>query len=201
MNGKFIEFYVNNFNSLKSFEEADINFIPSILRRRMSKLDKCVISVLNKAFTDNVNNVIFSSKKGEIERLLKLIEQYSLEKEVSPNLFSGSVHNYSAGFFLLNNKKAIPYNALASGDCSISAGLLSAVVSKYDLTSFCYVDPKDEDYIALALNVSKHPLNNSVKYRLFIQNNDNIKDDFDSFIQLFNGNLYDRKGFLKWKKL
>ena len=189
MNDKFIEFYVNNFNGLKSFEEADVNFIPAILRRRMSKLDKCVISVLNKAFTDNVQNLIFSSKTGEFERLLKLIEQYSLEKEVSPNLFSGSVHNYSAGFFLLNKKKAIPYNALASGNCSISAGLLSAVVSKYDVTSFCYVDPKGDNYVALALNVSKNPLKTSEKYRLFIQNNDNIKDDFESFTKLFNGEI------------
>ena len=153
----------------------------------MSRLDKCVISVLNKSFTEDVNNVIFSSKTGERERLLKLIEQYITEKEVSPNLFSGSVHNYSAGFFLLNKKKAIPYNALASGDCSISAGLLSAVVSKYDVTSFCYVDPKEDDYVALALNVSKNPLKSSEKYGLFIQNNDNVKDDFESFAKLFNG--------------
>lgn len=196
MNEKFIEFYVSNFNSLKSYENPDVSFIPAILRRRMSKFDKCVISVLNKTFNEKSENIIFSSKTGELERLLKLIEQYSIDKEVSPNLFSGSVHNYPIGFFLLNGKKSVPYNALSSMSNPISTGLISAVVSKNSITTYCYCDPNGDNYIALALNISKIPLENSLKFRLFAEENENAKDDnFDKFEDLFNGKINSLKTF------
>ena len=102
-----LEFYVNKYNYLKNSNEIDLSFIPPIMRRRMSIVDKYILSVLNNIYSDNIENIVFSSQYGEVERLIKLINQYTENKEVSPNAFSCSVHNYSEGFFLLNKQKSI----------------------------------------------------------------------------------------------
>ena len=160
-----------------------MSFLPPVVRRRLSKLDKGVIFLLNKTVDENTKNVIFSSQTGELERLLKLIEQYTSEKEVSPNTFSGSVHNYPVGFFLLNNKKAVPYNALSAGDKSISAGITATVCDKFDDTAFCYCDIYDGEIFAFSVSVNK--LKNGTKYRLIQKNNTERNDSFDDYIKLF----------------
>lgn len=184
MKDNFIEFYVNKFNYLKSAEPIDISFLSPIIRRRLSKLDKGVISLLEKTICENTQNIVFSSQTGELERLLKIIEQYTTEKEVSPNTFSGSVHNYPVGFFLLNNKKSIPYNAISAGDNSISAGITAAVISKYNNVLFCYCDIYEETLYAFAISINKKD-HNGKKYRFSIKNN-NINSNFDDYIELFS---------------
>ena len=181
-----LEFYVNKFCYLDN--DVDVNFIPPILRRRLSALDKAGLTVLNKAFSDNIENVVFSSQFGQIDRLNRLIEQYKSEQEVSPNTFSCSVHNYSAGFFLLNIKKPIPYTALSSFNNSISEGILASVISKYENNLFCYADANDGVTKAFALNISKKPTQNT-KYILKQGNNDVFEDVYDDFIKFFSGKL------------
>ncbi|MBR6098611.1 beta-ketoacyl synthase chain length factor [bacterium] len=185
MKDNILEFYVNKFDYAESTEAVDISFIPPIMRRRLSKLDKCTLSVLNKTFTDDIQNIVFSSQYGEFERLIKIITQYTEDKEVSPNTFSGSVHNYPVGFFLLNNKKSVPYNAVASGRNSISSGLLAAVISDYNNILYCYADPNGDDFRAFAINISKNPLPQSQKFRITTGNKD-FDDNFDDYIKLFN---------------
>ena len=187
MNEKVLEFYVSKFDYVEETSQADINFIPALMRRRLSSIDKAAISVMEKTFEDNVEYIVFSSQYGEAERLFKLISQYSTEKEVSPNIFSGSVHNYPIGFFLLNKKKPIPYNAVAACENSISNGLLTALISNYDNILFCYSDYINDNSFAFSVNIYKKPKVNSVKYKLIFEQNDNIKDMFENFINFFTG--------------
>ena len=187
MKEKFIEFYINKFNYLDSSDNIDVSFLSPIVRRRLSKLDKGVIYLLNKTVCDDTKNIIFSSQTGEFDRLMKIIEQYSTEKEVSPNTFSGSVHNYPVGFFLLNHKKPIPYNALSAGDNSVSAGLEAAVISK-DNTLFCYADIYGGNLITFAVSLTKVG-DNKNKYMLIIKNNTEINDTFENYIKFFNGKI------------
>ena len=156
MENKTIEFWVNNFSFVKSGaneNEIDLSFISPVLRRKMSYFDKSILHTLNCVFNDEVENIIFSSRYGELEKLIKIIAQYKVDKEVSPNLFLGSVHNFGIGFFLLNKNKSINYNAVSSAENSISIGLLTTLISKYDKNIFSYAD----DGCALALNLSKTP--------------------------------------------
>lgn len=183
-----LEFYVNKFNYLTDIDEIDINFIPSILKRRMSTVDKVCVSVLNKTFSDDIQNIIYSSQYGEVERLLKVISQYKEMKEVSPNLFSASVHNYPTGFFLFNIKKAIPYMALSACDNSISSGLLEAVISKYNNNLFCYCDVNIGKVTSFALNISKTPKDNSVKYKAVLKNSEK-DDNFEDYIKFFKNDI------------
>lgn len=185
MKDDIIEFYVDKFEYLTSSVDADLDFIPPLVRRRMSKIDKVSFSVMNKCFDEDVDYLVFSSCQGQVERLLKIIEQYSSMGEISPAVFSGSVHNYGAGLFLLNRKKPIPYNAISGGDNSISSGLLSAVISDYQNILFCYADKIGDDFCAFALKISKKSKNKSKKYIIRKKNTQNI-DNFDEFIKLFD---------------
>lgn len=184
-----LNFYVNKYNFLKDTNSLDLSFLPPILRRRMSTLDKITLSILNQTYSDDVQNIVFSSQYGEVERLIKLISQYLEDKEVSPNAFSGSVHNYSSGFFLLNKQNPLPYSALSSCENSISMGLLSSVISNYDNILFCYADFYDNNANALAINLTKQKKSQSDEYIISLENNTNIKDNFNNFINLFDKNI------------
>ncbi len=186
MNENLIEFYVRSFIDCKQKSDIDVSFIPAIQRRRLTDIDKSAVFVMNKALTEDTEYIVFSSQHGEAERLDKLITQYTTEKEVSPNVFSGSVHNYAAGFLLMNNKKPVPYNALASGDNSISMGLLSAIISKYDNVLFCYADNFDDKCISFAINISKNKTINADKYYIQMKRDNITKDDFREFVSLFS---------------
>ena len=181
MKENLLEFYLNKFYFSKNFDNLDISFVPQILRRKATNFDKMVLSGLNKIFSNDIENIIFSSRYGEFERLKKIIEQYSLNNEISPNVFSSSVHNYPIGFFLFNIKKPVPYMALSNMSDSFSSGLISSIVSKYDNIVYCYCDILEDKPVAIFMNISKKQKESSIKYNLEIQNNENIKDDFDLF--------------------
>jgi hypothetical protein len=187
MKEKVLEFYVSKFDYVEETSQADISFIPALMRRRLSCADKAAVSVMQKTFDENVQYIVFSSQYGEAERLFKLISQYSTEREVSPNIFSGSVHNYPVGFFLLNKKNPIPYNAVAACENSVSNGLLTALISKCNNILFCYADYINENGIAFAVNLHKDNKANSVKYKLNSEQNGSIKDNFSDYINLFTG--------------
>ena len=182
------EFYVNKFSCLTNPDKIEIDFIPSILKRRISLLDKVCISLLNKTCSPDIQNIIYSSQFGEVDRLLKIISQYSEFKEVSPNLFSASVHNYPVGFFLFNIKKPLPYSALSAADNTISSGLLAALISNYDNTLYCYCDVNNNQINAFALNISKKQKGKSRKYIIKLENNKKT-DNFKDYIKLFNGEI------------
>ena len=66
MKDNTIEFYVNNFVFLKSVEDADVSFLPPLIRRRLSKLDKCVLYVLKHTYNDNIQNRISCAVAGHL---------------------------------------------------------------------------------------------------------------------------------------
>ena len=184
---KSIEFYVNKFKYIDGIENADISFISALQKRRLSSLDKITFSALNNCFDTNVQNIIFSSPKGEIDRLLTIIEQYTNENVSSPIVFSASVHNYAVSAFLLNKNFSIPYNCISAGEESFCAGLLAAITSKYDNNLFVYSDVQNDKYISLCINISKNKKEGALKFAVMnsVKQSDYTLNDF---IGLFNGN-------------
>ena len=183
---KSIEFFVNKVKYIDNLENIDIDFIPSMSRRRMSKLDKVTASSINDCMSSDIENVVFTSQIGEIERLLKIISQYQTDGETSPAIFSGSVHNSAVSTYLLNIKRTIPYTALSAGYESIGAGIMASVTSKYDNNIFVYSDVEDDNYVSLCLNISKKRKENSKKYKIcminFPKGKKSIKDFADFFL-------------------
>ena len=173
-------FYINDFFYAQSADEIDISDIPPLLRRKLSPVDKACLSALNKIYHENTEELVFSSSYGEITRLKTIISQYQEFNEVSPTQFSGSVHNYPAGFFTLYKKINIPYYALASGENSISAGLVKAVMSDKKNVLFVYADE-----LCLACNISKSE--GKIKCSFEFGETEENQDEFSTFTDFLEG--------------
>lgn len=153
-----IDFYINKFAYVSDIDNLDVSFIPAILRRRLSSLNKTSFYVFEKCFSEEIKNIVYTSRYGEFDKLKKLIEAFSIDKCVSPTTFSSSVHNGTVGAYLHNNKFNIPYVALASTENTLSMGLLHSVINGYDTNLFCYSDYINEKPFSVALTVSKEPI-------------------------------------------
>ena len=127
-----MKFYIKDFCYIKSAEEIDVSSIPPLVRRKLSPIDKAALSTMIKVFDNNVEEIVFSSQYGEHTRLDTLITQYKEAGEVSPAQFSGSVHNFPAGFFTLINKLnyADTYNEIKAVSVLISPSEGSTVTLK-----------------------------------------------------------------------
>lgn len=187
MKTNILEFYVNKFNYFDNIDDLDLSNIPPVVRRRMSTLDKVTLLAIDKTYTDSIQNIVFASQYGEVDRLLKIIDQYTKEKEVSPNTFSGSVHNYPVSFFLLNKKLSVPYTALSACKNTISSGLLVSLVSNYNNVLICYSDVNNDVVYAMAIGLSKVPITEGCRYEVRFQQNNNSDDSFDNYVKLFSG--------------
>ena len=78
-----------------------------------------------------------------IQDLIPLLHSIKKPEKYLLLNFSGSVHNYPAGFFTLINKLNIPYYALSAGENSFYAGLVKSVISGKE-TMFTYADTYNE---------------------------------------------------------
>lgn len=167
-----MKFFVKDYCFIKSEEEIDVSSIPPLMRRKLSLLDKAAYSTMIKVFNKDIEEIVFSSEYGEFTRLNTLIEQYKEAGETSPAQFSGSVHNYPAGFFTLINKLNIPYYALSAGENSFYAGLLKSVMSKKE-TMFTYADTyNDIKAISVIISPSEGSLitlEKNTDYKNFIE--------------------------------
>lgn len=132
-------------------KEADTSFLPPLIRRKLGSLDKFAISAMESVYSKEIEEIIFASKNGEVDRLDKIISQYKEMNEVSPAQFSASVHNYPVGFFTLYKKINIPYFALAAGDKTFKNGLIAASISAHKNVLYVYA----EKNFALSCLISK----------------------------------------------
>lgn len=130
--------HIRKLNKITSESEIDVSFLSPLVRRRLSLLDKAVLTTMDKSYDNKVEEIVFSSVYGEFSRLNTIIEQYQECDEVSPAQFSASVHNFPVGFFTLNKKLNIPYYALTS----FEAGLVKSVISNKE-TLCTYSDVYD----------------------------------------------------------
>ncbi len=172
-------FYIRKYHYIKSEAELDLSSIAPLQRRRLSLADKIAFTVMDKVFDENIEEIVFASRYGEFARLKTIIEQYSEIGEVSPAQFSGSVHNYLAGFFTLEKKSNIPYYATASAENTLSAGLIKSVLSFRNNILFCYADEYGVSCI-----ISKDA--GGIKCAMTSGGNDNA-DEAGSFIDFLEG--------------
>ena len=115
-----MKFYINKYSYLKK-EISDISFIPMLMRRKLDILGKAGLYTLYNVLDKNTNSsLIFASQYGDIERVLKLIQQRKEEGEISPTGFSFSVHNATIGLFSLLNSIKTSYNFVIEVGKSIS---------------------------------------------------------------------------------
>ena len=140
-----LKFYIKNHVS-KTAQTANVDFLPPMARRKLSAVDKIALCVMNECLAGIEGDewdlkIVFASRYGELDRLKKLVAQYTTENEVSPAAFSGSVHNSAVGQFSLINKITQSYNSVSAEENTFSAGLIEAVITAKNCdVIYCYCD-------------------------------------------------------------
>ena len=128
-------------------ECPNVNFIPSLIRRRLTLIEKIGIFITNNLLPIDENvKIIFASRFGEWRETIKLIEQMYNEKEMSPAGFSHSVHNAALGMFTIINKLKNNYTTIASNEDTIDSSLLEAISSKEDVLLVYAEEPIPDFY-------------------------------------------------------
>ncbi len=137
---KEVIFDIKKYSYIKD-EEADVSFIPMMIRRKLDKFGRAALYTLYKVYESADSDLVFASEYGDVERVVKLINQRNEEGEVSPAGFSSSVHNASIGLFSMLEKNTKGYNAISAGKKTIAAGFLESVLSNNAV--FCYAESLD----------------------------------------------------------
>ena len=138
-----LEFCIKKF-SYSTGENLDLSSIPMNMRRKLSPVGKIAMSTMLECYGENSDDIklVYASRYGELERVVKLIKQEHEENEISPTGFSFSVHNSTVGLFSLLKKIYSSYNSIAGGEESFSVGLLDAIMNR-EKTLFCYAESVD----------------------------------------------------------
>lgn len=107
--------------------KPDVSFVPSLMRRRLTEVERAAIAVAWRVRPDGDVPVVFASRWGEIGVTAKLMRQFHEEGEMSPAGFSASVHNAAPGAFSLLAGSRSAYNAVAARERSLEMGLLETM--------------------------------------------------------------------------
>ncbi len=107
--------------------DPDAKSIPSMHRRRMSRLSRMALAAaLDAVSGQTVDYSIFCSQHGEIVRTSALLLSITQGIELSPNAFAQSVHNTASGLFTVIAKSNAPSSSIASGGNTFAYGWLDA---------------------------------------------------------------------------
>ena len=140
--------YIDNFTFWTENDTEklpDTSFIPAMLRRRMSAVEKIAIALAARIAPESADyTVVFASRFGEWNQTIKLIRQFYEDKEMSPAGFSNSVHNAAMGHLSLLTHNKNSYTSIAGGTKTIETALLTALVSDKPVL-FVYAEEKNPD--------------------------------------------------------
>lgn len=117
-------------------ETPDVSFVPPMVRRRFSPLQKIYFALAGKVEKTSAGNAVFSTRDGEETLTRRLVDEFHEDGTVSPHRFSSSVYNAAPGLWSVFTGNTGSYTAVASGDDSVECGLIEALSSE---TSCLYV--------------------------------------------------------------
>lgn len=115
----------------KPFGQPDskpvISFVKPMARRRMSRLSRMSLEVAEACRSNNANPFyVFCSRYGEYSRTGEALRAIVRGDPMSPAVFSGSVHNTSAGHFTILHEDQAPTTTVTAGEATLEAGMLEA---------------------------------------------------------------------------
>ena len=115
---------ISSWASLPPGAAADVSFVPPLVRRRLSPLQKLFFSLARSVGAEQPLPVVFASRDGEDALTRRIVAEFNEAGAVSPNRFSSSVYNAAPGLWSVMTKNRAPYTAIAAGDDSVECGLL-----------------------------------------------------------------------------
>ena len=180
-----LEFFIYR-HACSRGENIDLSSIPMMTKRKLSPAGKIAISTMLEVYDGDTNtDLVFASRYGELERVVKLIKQKQEENEISPAGFSFSVHNSTIGLFSLIKNIHNKYNSVAAGENSFSSVLLDAVMNKTK-TLFCFAESVDR-YESISILLGPEKTDDAIKVKI-IPNSGNLAPN--SFYDFLNGKDY-----------
>lgn len=103
--------------------------VPAMTRRRLTRWGRQALEVAGPCakHLSAETPVIFSSRHGDTQRTLSLLESLAAGQTLSPNAFSLSVHNSALGLFTILHELQMPSVALAAGRETLAQAWIEAV--------------------------------------------------------------------------
>jgi hypothetical protein len=101
-----------------SIETPQVKFVAPLLRRRLSHLSKMALAVCEDCLKDQSRNIpiIFTSRHGELNRTLSIVEAMLRKQPLSPTDFSLCVHNTPPSLYTIVANSDSSATALAASD-------------------------------------------------------------------------------------
>jgi hypothetical protein len=119
--------------SLAAGKAPDVSFVPPLMRRRFSPLQKEMFFISHVlAGNESGYSVFFASRDGEQSLTHIIANEYNADGTVSPGKFSTSVHNAAPGLYSIFTENQSPYTAIAGGEETIECSLLEVLLSSGD---------------------------------------------------------------------
>ena len=125
---------------LRAGEVADVTFVPPLLRRRLSPLQRIFFYLARMEGYPMPKNVVFASQDGEDTLSRKTVEAFNVDGGVSPQRFSTSVYNAAPGLWSVFTGNTAPYTAIAAGKETVKRGVYEAIHADAFPTLFVYAD-------------------------------------------------------------
>lgn len=119
--------FIDSWAVVSPGEAPDVSFVPPLLRRRLSPLQRIHFALASKVESTPSSSVTFASRDGEDTLTRRIVDDFHVDGSVSPHRFSSSVYNAAPGLWSVNTKNRAPYTAIAAGDDTIECGLLEAL--------------------------------------------------------------------------
>lgn len=130
----------------ETVKDPDISFIPSLLRRRLTGIEKIGLFLAHQLEPLPENcQIVFASRFGEWQQTIDLIRQFFQDKEMSPAGFSHSVHNAMPGILSILTKNKSSYTSIAANDQTIESGLLETFCTTMPVL-FIYAEEKMPEF-------------------------------------------------------
>lgn len=122
--------------SISVTEKPAVETIPPMLRRRLNVLGRaCAAQILAHSSSEENIPIVYSSRHGDVERTLSVLQEIAAGEPVSPMAFSLAVHNAISGIVSIQQKNRANILTVAAPDPLVpvlleAAGLLAEGADK-----------------------------------------------------------------------
>jgi len=140
-----MKFYVNRHRFFGPGDKMpDTGFIPSMQKRKMSRLTRLVVGIAEEIAAGEKLPVVFASRFGEWRQSVEQMLRYFKEKEISPAGFGFSVHNAAPSQLSILKGNQMAYTAISGAAHTFDAGLLEAAAMLHQEDEVLYLCATEE---------------------------------------------------------
>ncbi len=112
---------------LRRVEEPDVSFVPPLVRRRLSPLQRAFFHLARLDGAPAPENIVFASRLGEEMMTRRLVADFNSSGAVSPKVFSSSVYNAAPGAWSVLTRNAAASTAIAAGADTVRCANIEAL--------------------------------------------------------------------------